>query len=115
MDEGTYLELVNQLKTKFDKNAEKVKAIQEQMVGLKKDIMVAYTLARILDSPDWTQDELEIKAFTQLLRGHLSTVVEDKILCQCDSCKPEEDADDFRFPIISLDPRVVRIAALSDD
>ncbi len=93
MDEGIYLELVTQLKAKFDENERKVKKIQRQTISLKKDIMMAYSLVRIMDEPNFV-DANDYRVFIELLRGHLSHVVENKIMCQCSTCKPPESEDE---------------------
>ena len=82
-NENMYLEMVTQLKEKFDENELKVERITRNNINLKKNIMVAYSLVRIMDEGEFI-DASDYKVFLELLRGHLSKVVEmDIIRCPC--------------------------------
>jgi len=81
--ENEYLELVKQLKDKYDANEALVERISRNNINLKKHIMVAYSLTRIVDDGDFV-DPTDHKVFLEILRGHLSRVVEMEILrCEC--------------------------------
>ena len=47
MNEGDYLEAMNQLKDKFQENDKKVKNLIEQNIQLKKDLMTCYGMVRM--------------------------------------------------------------------
>ena len=82
-NENMYLEMVTQLKEKFDENELKVERITRNNINLKKNIMVAYSLARIMDEGEFI-DVSDYKVFLEMLRGHLSRVIEmDIIRCPC--------------------------------
>jgi hypothetical protein len=87
MNSGEYVEMAKQLKDKFDENEKLVKKIQENNVDLKKKIMVAYSLIRIIDSGEFIDIE-DAKVFIEMLRAHLSKMVEmDIIRCECGSLR----------------------------
>jgi len=79
--EAMYLDMVNQLKEKFDNNEYLMKRIQEQNTELKKEIITAYGISRILDNliNNCFDIDTEIICLSESLRGHLSTVIEDII------------------------------------
>ena len=83
MLENQYLELATQLQDKFNENEKLVNRITQNNVDLKKKIMVAYSLIRIIDSGEFI-DADDTKVFIEMLRGHLSKMVEmDIIRCEC--------------------------------
>tara|TARA_S200002703_G_scaffold155894_1_gene160583 strand:- start:1342 stop:1662 length:321 start_codon:yes stop_codon:yes gene_type:complete len=83
MNSSEYLEMANQLKTKFEENEKLVNRIIENNVDLKKKIMVAYSLIRIIDSGEFI-DSSDAQVFIEMLRAHLSKIVEmDIIRCEC--------------------------------
>jgi hypothetical protein len=87
MNSGEYLEMAKQLKDKFDENEKMVKRITENNVELKKKIMVAYSLIRIIDSGEFI-DSSDAQVFIEMLRAHLSKIVEmDIIRCECGSLR----------------------------
>jgi len=87
MNSSEYLEMANQLKEKFDENEKLVNRITQNNVELKKKIMIAYSLIRIIDSGEFI-DENDTKVFIEMLRGHLSKMVEmDIIRCECGSLR----------------------------
>ena len=87
MNSSEYLEMANQLKTKFEENEKLVNRIIENNVDLKKKIMVAYSLIRIIDSGEFI-DSSDAQVFIEMLRAHLSKIVEmDIIRCECGSLR----------------------------
>ena len=87
MNSSEYLEMANQLKTKFEENEKLVNRIIENNVDLKKKIMVAYSLIRIIDYGEFI-DSSDTQVFIEMLRGHLSKIVEmDIIRCECGSLR----------------------------
>ena len=87
MNSSEYLEMANQLKTKFEENEKLVNRIIENNVDLKKKIMVAYSLIRIIDSGEFI-DSSDTQVFIEMLRAHLSKIVEmDIIRCECGSLR----------------------------
>ena len=83
MLESQYLDMVKQLKDKYDANEALVERISRNNINLKKHIMVAYSLTRIVDEGEFVDTD-DHKVFLQILRGHLSRVVETEILrCEC--------------------------------
>ena len=87
MNSAEYLEMANQLKTKFEENEKLVNRIIENNVDLKKKIMVAYSLIRIIDSGEFI-DSSDAQVFIEMLRAHLSKIVEmDIIRCECGSLR----------------------------
>lgn len=81
MNEQMYLDLVNQLKDKFDNNEYLMKRIQKQNMELKKEIVTAFGCMRILDNLIHNSYGVDgdIVSLSESLRGHLSTFVEDII------------------------------------
>ena len=87
MLENDYLELAEQLQNKFNQNERLVNRITQNNIDLKKKIMVAYSLIRIIDSGEFI-DANDTKVFIEMLRGHLSKVVEEDIIrCECGSLR----------------------------
>jgi len=81
MNEGYYLEAMNQLKEKFDNNEYLMKRIQKQNLELKKEIVTAFGCMRILDNlihHSYGVDG-DIVSLSESLRGHLSDFVDDII------------------------------------
>ena len=81
MNENDYLELVNQLKRKFDANEKKVNLFIEQNRVLKKHIMVLYGLCKMCDMLDDQSDLMEREFVYQQMRVYLSEVIDSDILC----------------------------------
>ena len=79
MNEGEYLELVNQLKEKFDRNELRLEKIIDSNKSLMKHIMVAYSLARLLDEGEYIELN-DYKVFVEILRNYLSNVLEDEVI-----------------------------------
>ena len=81
MNENDYLEAMNQLQEKFNANEKKVNAVMEQNIQLKKHLMVAYGLSKMVDIMDDSADEHERNYVYSNLRQYLSEVIEQDILC----------------------------------
>jgi len=81
MNEQMYLDMVNQLKDKFDNNEYIMKRIQKQNIELKKEIVTAFGCMRILDNLIHNSygADADIMLLSESLRGHLSDFVEDMI------------------------------------
>lgn len=73
MLEGEYLELVNDLKTRFDEKDAEVKKVLERIENLEKTVISAYGFIRIMDflATD-TEIDFEIKGMIDILRSYLS-------------------------------------------
>ena len=90
MNEGQYLELVNQLQEKFKSNEKLTNKVLEQCVRLKKHIMVAYSLTKIIDDATFINFD-DYKVFIEILRGYLSTCLDEEVLClNCVNCNGQE-------------------------
>jgi len=91
MLESEYLDMVKQLKDKFDENEVRVASVTRDNINLKKNIMVAYSLARIMDEGEFI-DVSDYKVFLEMLRGHLSRVIEmDIIRCPCGNVRVQNN------------------------
>lgn len=80
-NEGMYLEAMNQLQKKFDE-IEYIKAkLTIQNTELKKEILTAYGLSRVLDNliNNCFDVDMEVVCLSESLRGHLSNVIDDII------------------------------------
>jgi len=73
MLEGEYLELVEDLKKKFDEKDKEVEDYKEEVEELKKAMISAYGFVRILD---YVSDDVEcgseVKGLIHILRSYLS-------------------------------------------
>ena len=81
MNEGYYLEAMNQLKEKFDNNEYLMKRIQKQNLELKKELITSFGCMRILDNliHNCYSVDGDIISLSESLRSHLSSAVEDII------------------------------------
>tara|TARA_R110002126_G_scaffold21384_1_gene77290 strand:- start:346 stop:645 length:300 start_codon:yes stop_codon:yes gene_type:complete len=89
-NEGMYLEAMAQLQKKYDAFNNKRIIIENKNKMLAKELLTCYGMVRIIDSlinPENT--DFEIMMTIDVLRGYLSTVVDDCIL----DFKPEEFDD----------------------
>ncbi len=81
--EGQYLELVNQLKEKYNEVESKMETIERRDKQICKDIITAYGVSRLLDHLMGTSVEdydNEIIVLVEMLRGVLSDCVDKHIL-----------------------------------
>ena len=81
INEGYYLEAMNQLKEKFDNNEYLMKRIQKQNLELKKEIVTAFGCMRILDNliHQCYNCDGDIISLSESLRGHLSDYLDNII------------------------------------
>ena len=89
-NEGMYLEAMEQLQKKYDAFNNKRIIIENKNKMLAKELLTCYGMVRIIDSlinPENT--DFEIMMTIDVLRGYMSTVVDDCIL----DFKPEEFDD----------------------
>ena len=82
-NEQMYLDMVNQLKLKYEEITSKLDTIERRDKDLRKDFMTAYGTIRLLDhlissSPVGFDDEVVI--MVEILRGFLSDCVDNHIL-----------------------------------
>lgn len=83
MNEGQYLELVNQLQLKYNEVEAKMDSILRMEKIIKKDIIVAYGVARLLDhlmDTSVVPYDNEIIVLIEMLRGILSDSIDKHIL-----------------------------------
>jgi len=83
MNEGDYLDMVNQLKVKYDEVESKMDSILRMEKIIKKDIIVAYGVARLLDhlmDTSVVPYDNEIIVLIEMLRGILSDSIDKHIL-----------------------------------
>ncbi len=83
MNEGQYLELVNQLKLKYDEIEAKMTSIEQLEKIMKKDLITAYGVVRLLDHLMDTNPvgyDNEMIVLVEMLRGVLSDSVDRHIL-----------------------------------
>ena len=83
MLEGEYLDLVKQLKDKYDEIEGKLEPIERKDKELRKDFISAYGIARLLDhlidiNPIGYDNEIVV--LVELLRGFLSDAIDKHIL-----------------------------------
>tara|TARA_R110000772_G_scaffold44831_1_gene103036 strand:- start:295 stop:552 length:258 start_codon:yes stop_codon:yes gene_type:complete len=82
-NEQMYLDMVNQLKLKYEEITSKLESIERRDKELRKDFMTAYGTVRLLDhlissSPVGFDDEVVI--MVEVLRGFLSDCADNHIL-----------------------------------
>ena len=75
MLEGEYLELVNDLKCKFDEKDREVLRTSEINKELKKIILSVYGFIRVMDHN--TNVDFEVREMVEILRSYLSDVYDD--------------------------------------
>jgi len=83
MNEGDYLDMVNQLKEKYDEIELKMTTITRLEQDIKKDLITAYGVARLLDHLVDTNPigyDNEIVVLIEMLRGLLSDSMDKHIL-----------------------------------
>ena len=82
MLEGEYLELCNDLKTKYDEITDKLDRIELQELDMKKDLITAYGVVRMLDnliSNSHIPYDNEVVTIVEVLRGLLSNCMDRHI------------------------------------
>ena len=83
MLEGEYLDMVTQLKDKYDEITDKLDSIERKDKELRKDFITAYGVVRILDhliDINPVSYDPEIVVLVESLRGFLSDSVDKHIL-----------------------------------
>jgi len=83
MNEGDYLDMVNQLKEKYDEIELKMLTVTRLEQDIKKDLITAYGVARLLDHLVDTNPigyDNEIVVLIEMLRGLLSDSMDKHIL-----------------------------------
>ena len=84
MNENDYLDLVNQLKKKFDENEMKVNIFIKQNIKLKKHIMAIYGICKMTDVLDDLSDPQEKEVIYSYLIEYIQNVIDKEILsCPC--------------------------------
>ena len=83
MNEGEYLELVGQLKLKYDEIEEKMATVARLETIIKKDLITAYGVVRLVDhlldtNPIGYDNEMVV--LIEMLRGVLSDAVDKHII-----------------------------------
>ena len=81
MNEGLYLEAMNQLKEINDERDRQSKKHKDELLQLKKEMITVYGVVRLLDNLyEHSEDgEIEIKILIETLREYLSQFTEDNI------------------------------------
>ena len=81
MNEGEYLEMVNQLKKKYDENELRVKEVRENYELLVKEVVSVYGVFRLIDKLiDYEQEiDTEIRVLCSALRSQLSELYEEVV------------------------------------
>ena len=82
MMEQEYLEMVNQLKDKYDEITDKLDRIELQELDMKKDLITAYGVVRMLDnliSNSHIGYDNEVVVIVEVLRGLMSNSMDRHI------------------------------------
>ena len=82
MLEQEYLEMVNQLKDKYDEITDKLDRIELQELDMKKDLITAYGVVRMLDnliSNSHIGYDNEVVVIVEVLRGLMSNSMDRHI------------------------------------
>lgn len=82
MLEGEYLELCNDLKSKYDEITNKLDRIESRELDMKKDLITAYGVVRMLDnliSTSHVPYDNEVVTIVECLRGCLSNSMDSHI------------------------------------
>ena len=84
MNEGMYLDAMNQLKEMNEKREKENKKNKEELLELKKELISAYGIIRLIDMmySDSNEPLNEISILIETLREYLSQFVENKIMCE---------------------------------
>lgn len=84
INEGYYLEAMNQLKEINDKREKESIKQREELLELRKELISAYGIVRLIDMmyQDSGEPINEISILIETLREYLSQFVEAKIICE---------------------------------
>ena len=79
--EGQYIEMANHLKETYDKISEKLFKSEIKIMELKKEIITAYGLVRIIDNilEHLYDVPHEVVVLVECLRSHLSEVMDKEL------------------------------------
>ena len=74
INDGEYLEMVNHLKNTYDEISAKLFASEMELMDLKKDLMTAYGVIRLIDNllEHIIEVPHELTVLVEVLRGELS-------------------------------------------
>lgn len=75
MLEGQYLEMVNDLKKKFDEKDQEVQNIKDKIKEIKKNFLSCYGFIRIIDQVH--NDEFELNGLLEILRAYMSDMYDE--------------------------------------
>jgi len=84
MNDGMYLEAMNQLKEINDKREKESIKQREELLELRKELISAFGIVRLIDMmyQDSGEPINEISILIETLREYLSQFVEAKIICE---------------------------------
>tara|TARA_R110002153_G_scaffold187910_1_gene340908 strand:- start:180 stop:488 length:309 start_codon:yes stop_codon:yes gene_type:complete len=84
MNDGMYLDAMNQLKEINDKREKETIKQREELMELRKELISAYGIVRLIDMmyQDAGEPINEISILIETLREYLSQFVEAKIICE---------------------------------
>ena len=84
MNDGMYLDAMNQLKEINEKREKETEKHKRELVDLKKELISANGIVRLIDMMYSDADEPlnEISILIETLREYLSQFVENKIICE---------------------------------
>ena len=102
MNENEYLELVNQLKKKFDENEMKVNIFIKQNIKLKKHIMTFYGIARMLDSLDYVEANEREFIYSHMM-SYISDVIDKEVLSCPSYHLSNATTDDITSDLVEVD------------
>ena len=79
--EGQYIEMANHLKETYDKMSEKLFKSEIKIMELKKEIITAYGLIRVIDNilEHLYDVPHEVVVLVECLRSHLSEVMDKEL------------------------------------
>ena len=82
MDEGMYLEAMNQLKEEYDKNESLIKKAKNNLTEYKKDLITCYGMIRLIDNVLEEDADFDnpVKIMIEVLRSFLSEKIEPLLL-----------------------------------
>jgi hypothetical protein len=81
MNEGEYLEMANHFKEEIEKKDQEMKKLKDVNIELKKILFVSYGFIRVIDyfSEEDEDFQQELKDLIDMLRGYLSSMLDDFI------------------------------------
>ena len=84
MNEGMYLDAMNQLKDINEKRDLEFEKLKEENMDIKKELISCYGVVRLIDMmySDTVEPVLEIGVLIESLREYLSQYTENKIICK---------------------------------